>query len=128
MLYLSAMFFTVKIRCPKHIRWRHHHFTFHSQQMTRRDCNFTICIIVSTTKGLELIIASTSVNKVFRDSASKLLLWVLRRDDKMLLADLICLYQTPPVWRAKGGFIFHTIRSAFWLSMNLWILLYSYPR
>ena len=61
-------------------------------------------MMVSTTRCLEWIKASTSVNKVFRDSSSKLLLWVLRKDDKMLIAELICLSQTPPMWLAKGGF------------------------
>ena len=37
-------------------------------------------LVVPTTKGFQLITASTSKNKVFRDSTAKLLLWVLRRD------------------------------------------------
>ena len=76
-------------------------------------------LMFSTTRGLEVNVALTSVNKVFRDSSSKLLLWVLRREDKMFLADLTCLSQTLPMWLAKGEFLFHTIQSAFWLNMNL---------
>ena len=83
-----------------------------------------VSLIVLTTKGLQLIIVLTSVNKVFRDSSSKLLVWVLRRDNKMLLADLIYLSQTPLMWLAKSIFLFQPIQSAFWLSINLWILLW----
>ena len=35
------------------------------------------------------------------------------RDGKMLLADLICHSQTPPMWLEKGGFLFHMIQSVF---------------
>ena len=40
----------------------------------------------------------------------------------MLLANLICLSQTSPRWLAKSGFLFYTIQSGIWLSINLWIL------
>ena len=36
-----------------------------------------------------------------------------RRDGKMLLADLICHSQTPPMFLAKSGFLFHVIQSVF---------------
>ena len=40
----------------------------------------------------------------------------------MLLANLICLSQTSPMRLAKSGFLFYTIQSGIWLSINLWIL------
>ena len=123
-LYLFPTFFTVQIRCPKHIRWRHHHFAFHSQQMTRRDCNFTICIIDCSNNQRSWADYSLDFCKQSLPRFSKLLLLVFRRDDKMLLADLTCLSQTPPMWLAKRRYLFHTILSAFWLSINLWILLW----
>ena len=43
-LYLSPVFFTVQIRCPKHTWRMHHHFAFHNHQMARWESNFTICI------------------------------------------------------------------------------------
>ena len=54
-------------------------------------------LMVSTTSGLELTMASTSVNRVFNDSSSKLLLWVLNNDAKIFLADQICLSHIPPM-------------------------------
>ena len=126
MLHSSQTFFIAQIRCSKHSRWTYYHFDFHSQ-MNRWKCNSTLIVLlmVSTNRGLVLIIASTSSNRMFRDSSSKLLLWVLKRDVKMiLLADLICLSKVPPMRLPKGEFLFHTIQSAFWLSMNPWILLW----
>ena len=82
-------------------------------------------LMVSTTSGLELTMASTSVNRVFNDSSSKLLLWVLDNDAKIFLADLICLSHIPPMWLAMGGFLFQTIQSVFWLSMKCFIFLWS---
>ena len=70
-------------------------------------------LIVSTTIGLELTLASTSENKVLSDSLSWLILFVLTRDERTVLADLICLYHTPPIWLAIGGFFFYTIQSDF---------------
>ena len=66
-LYLSPTFLAVQIRCPKHTKWRHHHF---GESVT----SLFVSLMVSTTRGLELIIVLTSVDKVFRDSSSKLLL------------------------------------------------------
>ena len=70
-------------------------------------------LIVSTTIGLELTLASTSANKVLSDSLSWLILFVFTRDKRMVLADLICHCHTPPIWLATGGFFFHTIQSDF---------------
>ena len=54
-------------------------------------------LIVTTTIVLQLTMASTSANKVLSDSSSRLILCVLIRDERMVLADLICLSHTPPI-------------------------------
>ena len=54
-------------------------------------------MIVSPTIGLELTMASTSANRVLSDSLLRLVLSVLIRDERMVLADLIWLSHTPPI-------------------------------
>ena len=108
-LYLSSMFFYSTDHLSQTHQVGHHHFAFHIQQMTRWQHNFTICIIDGFSNQSSWVDYNLDFCKqLFRDSSSKLLLQVLRRDDKMLLADLVCLSQTPPKWLAKGGYFFST--------------------
>ena len=85
-------------------------------------------LIVFTTIGLELTMASISVNKVVSDSSSRFILCIHIRDGSMILADLIYLSNTPPILLTIlhfGGFFFYAIQSALFSSKKSPILFFT---
>ena len=78
--------------------------------------------IISTVRGREFRIPSTSVISVRRASLSRLFPWVFNIDARIGYAERICVSQTPPMWLANGGFLCHFIQSLPMPSMNYWIL------
>ena len=65
----------------------------------------------SFVKRCEFTVASTSISKVCNDSSFRLVPWVFSKEVKMVLILLICLFHTPPMLLAEGGFRFHSIHS-----------------
>ena len=62
-LYLSSMFFTVQITCPKHTRWGITTLLFiYNRWLGDSTISLFASLMVSTIKALELIITSTSAN------------------------------------------------------------------
>ena len=57
----------------------------------------------SVVKGYEFTIALTSFSKVCYDSSFRLVSWVFNKEDKMVLALLVCFSHTPPMMLAEGG-------------------------
>ena len=77
-------------------------------------------LIVSTVRGREFIIASTSVIRVWRDSSFKHVPWFFSNDAKILLADLIWRSHTPPMWLAAGTFLDQISQSTPGFARNWW--------
>ena len=71
-----------------------------------------VSFIVSTVNGLELMINSTSVISVTRDSLFTEWLCVFNNSSKMDLAKQIWRSHTPLIWKAPGGLVCHKIQSA----------------
>ena len=79
--------------------------------------------IISTVRGREFRIPSTSVISVRRESSWRLFPCVFNTDARTAPAEGIFLSQTAPTWLANRGFLCHCIKSPPLPSMNHWILL-----
>ena len=66
---------------------------------------------VSTVKGLEFTIDSTSVSSVISDSSFKLVPCCFSNADSITRVDFVYRFQTPPMWLLEGGFFFHMTQS-----------------
>ena len=63
-------------------------------------------LIVSTVSDFEVMVSSTSTNKVAKDSSFRLASWVFIIGKSMILADRMCLFHTPPMWLTIGIFFY----------------------
>ena len=66
--------------------------------------------IISTARGQEFRIPSTSVISMRRDSLSRLFPCIFNTDARIARTE-ICLSQTPLMWLANGGVLCHFIQS-----------------
>ena len=101
MLYTSSSFSTVFIKFHKMTRWWQNYLGLHGENVTLAYRLFALHIF----QRLEFTIASVSARNVLSDSSFRDLPCVCNKDISIVLADLICLSQTPPIWLNAGGFL-----------------------
>ena len=73
-------------------------------------------------KGGEFTIALTSISKVRNDSSFRLVSWVFNKEEKTVLALLICFSYTPHISLTAGRFCLHSIHSPTLSLMEILIL------